>query len=390
MRILVTACPTYGHFFPLVPLCWALRSSGHEVLAAMPGKFSAIAGAAGIKSVRVSNEDHFYGHKDEAVKHEGPQWGANESGTHESRVIDSVIHHVVDTYVPISHSTAHSMVGLAEQWQPDLMLHTPWEYAGPLAATLLGIPRVSHSWGVALPEQLARAEAEALKPLLSEWKVSGGIKEAVCHLDICPPSLQYAKVPAITKHMQYISFNGAAPVEPWLLEPARRTRVCVSIGSVPIENGHAHLLENIITALARMDVEAFVLTGGVTVQLDTIPENVHLITENVPLNYLLPTCDFVIHHGGSGSTMTSTTLGLPQLAIPQMCDQFRHSERIADSGVGITLTSVLPDPNDIHRAAMELMRDDNYRATARKMQAENLRQPHPAEMVSFLRKLVDQ
>lgn len=389
MRILVTACPTYGHFFPLVPLCWALRSSGHEVLAAMPGKFSSIASSAGVMSVRVSDVDHFYGHKDQAVKHEAPKWGSNESGTHKSRVVESVINHVIDTYVPISYSISQSMVSLAEKWKPDLILHTPWEYSGPLAATVLGIPRVSHSWGVALPEELAHAETEALKPLLSEWRVAG-IKDAACHIDICPPSLQYEKVPAITRNMRYISFNGSTPVEPWLLEPAKKTRVCVSIGSVPIENGHSNLLENIISALARMDVEAFVLTGGVKVPLKTIPANVHLIGENIPLNHILPTCDFVIHHGGSGSTMTSSTLGLPQLAIPQMCDQFRHSERVAESMVGIAITTINADPNDIYHSAMELMRDGKYRDNAKKIQAENQRQTHPGEMVPFLRKLVDQ
>lgn len=36
MRVLVTSCPNYGHLFPMVPLAWALRNAGHDVLAAVP------------------------------------------------------------------------------------------------------------------------------------------------------------------------------------------------------------------------------------------------------------------------------------------------------------------------------------------------------------------
>ena len=36
MRVLITSAPMHGHLFPLVPLAWALRAAGHEVLVASP------------------------------------------------------------------------------------------------------------------------------------------------------------------------------------------------------------------------------------------------------------------------------------------------------------------------------------------------------------------
>ncbi|MDW6062592.1 hypothetical protein SAZ11_36845 [Streptomyces sp. FXJ1.4098] len=34
MRVLMMSTPVSSHFAPLVPLAWALRSAGHEVLVA--------------------------------------------------------------------------------------------------------------------------------------------------------------------------------------------------------------------------------------------------------------------------------------------------------------------------------------------------------------------
>ena len=39
MRILFTTAPLSGHYFPLVPLAWACRSIGHEVLVATSGHY---------------------------------------------------------------------------------------------------------------------------------------------------------------------------------------------------------------------------------------------------------------------------------------------------------------------------------------------------------------
>ncbi|MFD0346171.1 glycosyltransferase [Kitasatospora aburaviensis] len=51
MRILLTTAPLYGHVLPLVPLSWALRAAGHEVLLAAPGEFAGVAGEAGLPAV---------------------------------------------------------------------------------------------------------------------------------------------------------------------------------------------------------------------------------------------------------------------------------------------------------------------------------------------------
>ena len=40
MRIVLTTSALEGHFFPMVPLAWALRAAGHEVLVNAPANFT--------------------------------------------------------------------------------------------------------------------------------------------------------------------------------------------------------------------------------------------------------------------------------------------------------------------------------------------------------------
>lgn len=388
MKILITSCPTYGHFYPLIPIAWALRSNGHELLAAMPGQFAEVANACGIPAVKLNNNNPFYSDKKsgvQSVPHKA--WGSETDGSIASRLTQAVVDHVIDAYVPISCTTVDSVLELTKQWQPDLILHTPWEYSSQIAASALGIPRVTHGWGVGLPAELAMAEAEALRPLLQTYGGSNSMTPEALHIDICPPSMQYPNQPKNEMHMRYIPFNGAALSQPWHSQRDNRPRVVVSIGSVPIENGHAVLLESIVGALGKLDVDAIVLTGGVKISEQLVTSNVRLVADNVPLANLMSACDLVIHHGGSGSTMTSTAYGLPQLAIPQMCDQFRHAERIAASGCGLQLTDIRASVEDIHLSVRELLTDEQYRKRAQELRRENLNQISPNQIVPYLEAL---
>jgi UDP:flavonoid glycosyltransferase YjiC (YdhE family) len=100
----------------------------------------------------------------------------------------------------------------------------------------------------------------------------------------------------------------------------------------------------------------------------------------VPLGALLAASDAVIHHGGSGTTLTALNAGLPQLVLPQGADQFRNAAVIAKSGAGAV---VRPTELDADRLA-ELANDTSMRAAAAGISAEMATQPTPSDLVPDL------
>jgi UDP:flavonoid glycosyltransferase YjiC (YdhE family) len=57
MRILFSTFPGLGHFFPLVPLAWAARTAGHEVLVATTSRALEACGQAGLPAVEAAPGD---------------------------------------------------------------------------------------------------------------------------------------------------------------------------------------------------------------------------------------------------------------------------------------------------------------------------------------------
>jgi UDP:flavonoid glycosyltransferase YjiC (YdhE family) len=108
----------------------------------------------------------------------------------------------------------------------------------------------------------------------------------------------------------------------------------------------------------------------------------------LPLSHALPTCDVIVHHGGSGTTMTSTAFGLPQLALPQMCDQYRHAERLAAAGAGIQLLPGQVDAETVRASVTALLDDGSHRAAARALRAEIRHRPSPDLVADSLHDLV--
>jgi hypothetical protein len=48
MKVLIVTFPAPSHYFPLVPMGWALRASGHDVRVACPASFAGVVTASGL------------------------------------------------------------------------------------------------------------------------------------------------------------------------------------------------------------------------------------------------------------------------------------------------------------------------------------------------------
>ena len=56
--------------------------------------------------------------------------------------------------------------------------------------------------------------------------------------------------------------------------------------------------------------------------------------KNYPHLMLFPQTDAVIHHGGAGTTATTAISGVPQVIVPHILDQYFHGQRIYLSNLG--------------------------------------------------------
>ena len=60
------------------------------------------------------------------------------------------------------------------------------------------------------------------------------------------------------------------------------------------------------------------------------PQPARVVVERyIPQTRLLPVCDVVASHAGSGTVLGALALGIPQLCLPQAADQFLNAAAVA-------------------------------------------------------------
>lgn len=114
-----------------------------------------------------------------------------------------------------------------------------------------------------------------------------------------------------------------------------RPRVLVSL-SASSWPGMLQVYRRIIDALARLDVDAIVTTGGVELGGEISGRPNVDIRGWVPHTDLLPNIDLLIGHGGHSTTMKTLAHGIPLLILPvnPTADQRYIGEVIQQNGLG--------------------------------------------------------
>ena len=136
------------------------------------------------------------------------------------------------------------------------------------------------------------------------------------------------------------------------------------------------------------DLAAVVVTTGAGVAPEALgprPPHVH-VHAFVPQATLLPFCDAVICHGGSGTLLGAAAHALPQVVLPQGADQFANAELLARAGAGRMLTGDV-DAADIHAATADALGDGPLREAARGVRDELDAMPPPSVAVELIEAL---
>lgn len=384
MRVLFSAWAWPPHYYPMVPLAWALRNAGHDIRVAGPPALAEAITMSGQPAVEVGEDCDFSQltrdtmHIDRDAPATVELWKQLRKPKGER---------ALQMFVDIAETMVDGLVEFARAWQPDLVVHGPTTYAGPIAAAAVGVPNVRVLMAPDIAYRGRDIEPALLRPLAERFGVTEFSPQGTLTVDPCPPSIQlptdYPK-----QLMRYIAYNGPAEVPEWLLEPPSRRRVCITWGTTLAKvNPNLVLAGQMLEAVAGIDAEVVVTVApSHREHLGPIPDGIRVV-DALPLHLLLPTCDLMIHQGGNGTTMTGVVNGVPQLIVPQFPDQAFVANQLAPTGAAAVLLPEDAGPDTVRGLVTDLLENPQWRADAGRLADEANAQPAPTEIVPVLERL---
>ncbi|MER7010078.1 glycosyltransferase [Saccharopolyspora sp. NPDC000359] len=397
MRILFTTAPGYGLTFPVVPLIWAARAAGHEVLLATTGEMVDAGARAGLPVADVL-PDHDVWRELMRVAREAeptPEFARFLA----ARGLTTAYEKMPQDGGPFSLFTLTMTQGTIEAGRAfgaDLVVHTTDHPAGALSAVALGVPvlevgnRVSWSSrdGSSSTGRNFYADTEMSLALRAQLGIPDGKPEVIARVDPRPPSMGglVDDEPDVVDGlpwwpMRFVPFNGGAPVPEWALRREERPRIGVTLGTVvPVVSGTSSL-SVVVEALGEFDADV-VLAGRESDLADVapLPENVRAVGF-LPLSAFLPTSSLLVHHGGSGTTAAALHHGVPQLVLPAFADNPMSAEIVVKRGVGLSHDPTTVDVEAVRSAVRELLEEPAFAAAAREVREEMATQPSPASVL---------
>jgi UDP:flavonoid glycosyltransferase YjiC (YdhE family) len=386
MRVLCSTTPMDGVFGPFIPLGRALVQAGHEVV---------VATGANLRS---------------RVEENGLTFA--EAGL---PAMDGVIAAMADSEVKAAppgdrirfpaamfgavHPSAKlaPLRDLSESCPFDLIVHPPVDVSGPLLAAELGLLSVCYGFGQPFDPAVVAAMAARSRPLWEAAELQpdpyAGIYRGV-YLDPRPPKLRGPE----TTHAAYgthplrpeIPGDPAAALPAWVDALGRHPVVYVSLGTAPLFN-QPEKFAPLLAGLNGEAVEVVVTVGDLNdpAAFGVLPPTVH-VEKWLPLSPLLPRCDAVVCHAGTGTTLAALAAGLPLVLVPQGADQFDNARACERAGAARVLMSDQVTPATVRAAVQTVLRDDSSeRTAARALAAEIGAMPAAPEIVTELMSIAD-
>jgi UDP:flavonoid glycosyltransferase YjiC (YdhE family) len=434
MKVLFVPWALSGHYFPMVPLVWAFRASGHEVrVATQPGAVELVK-KSGMTVAEVGKGYDFISDMQQiyadsrsqlpmargmispdirARLGKKPAQPAPAHPTAEQRVLAQkqaaaaaqsaaglrdMLYSRIAPFARAGVAMADDLVALAEAWRPDLVIADAFVMAAPLAASRAGAVLIHHLWGPALQRQIGIFPGNGLPGNLWPADLARAFEKhgvepqaefAAATVDPCPDRLQFPVVPNRIP-VRFVPFNGSGDWPDWVLAPPARPRVCVTWGTLTTllvgEDGFQ--VPGIVTALADMDVEVVVtLTAGDRDRLGTTPQGVRVVT-GLPLHLLLHSCDAIVHQGGAGTTLTAASFGVPQVIVSGAMDQLTCGVKVEAAGAGRSLGWPDVGTSQFTDAVAAVLSDDTVRKSATVLREEIQAQPSPAAVAETLVQMI--
>lgn len=361
MRILFTFIGGQGHFWPLVPVARAAQRAGREVAVAGAGNLVATIEGAGFTAYRTSEPTPPAQRRPVALSHEPLEVTDKEAAE---------VEFATNFAGKGARRHADVVPGIIEQFAPDVLVRDEAAFGSAVAAERCGVP--SASLLVLADGSLVRRDL--VGPHLAELRAAHGLRPDP-GLAMIEQDLVLSPFPPSLRHPDHALPADAVAYRAQASPPARRgtpsrPHVYFTLGTVfNAESGD--LFTRTLAGLAAVDADVTVTVGSRLDPASFGPQPEHVRIERfVPQAELLPTCDLVVSHGGSGSLMGALTHGLPSVLLPLGADQPHNAERAEALGVARALDAARATPAEITHAVEEVLATSSYRERASAIRAE--------------------
>ncbi|MCE6996549.1 glycosyltransferase [Saccharothrix sp. S26] len=369
MRVLFTFIGGLGHFQPLVPLASAVVAAGHTVaVAAGPERCGAVA-AAGFTALPVGEG------RSERVRVGPLPTPDRERDAAELR--DGFVRRGAAGRVPL-------YLELFDRWRPDVVVCEEVDFGSVLAAEKLGLPfanaQVIASGSFVRPDVVGEAIGELRAGLGLPPDPDLTMRHRNLMISPFPPSFRDPAFP-----LPDTAFPIRPPVGP--VGRSDRTTVYFTLGT-EFNTESGDLFPRVLAGLGDLPVDVVATVGRHVDPAAFGPQRPGVRVERyLPQDAVLPRCDLVVSHGGSGSVIGALAHGLPTVLLPMGADQPQNADQVARLGVGRALDPVAATPDDVRAAVAEVLGDSAYRQAAARVRAEMLDLPEPARAVPLLARL---
>jgi UDP:flavonoid glycosyltransferase YjiC (YdhE family) len=377
MKLLFSSRPAYGHLYPMMPLAFAARESGHEVVFATAGRFERMLHGLGFPTVSAGIS--FEEARAQVLADEGESTDPrSEDGRPDLAFAARIFFDVLAT------RSAADLAPRIDDIAPDIVVYEQGEVGAAVVAGAAGIPAVCHAISPRIPvpalEQRARSYLDRVwasqgvdDPPFSPW-------DGDAYLDIVPPILQQE---SFLGHPGRVAMRPAPWSEPgaelptWIGKP-QRPLVYLTLGTVV---GSTDALAPAVEALGRIDADVLVALGSATDgTLAGLPGNVH-VEPFVDQAALLPHVDLVVHHGGTGTMLGAVVNDCRQVVLPKGADQFFNADALSRTGMASVLEPADATPDAI-AAAVRGALEAPVPAAAAVARAQIAAMPPPGEALA--------
>jgi UDP:flavonoid glycosyltransferase YjiC (YdhE family) len=380
VRALFTFVGGSGHFEPLIPIARAVAEAGHAVAVACESGMLAsvreagfVAFAAGSHPIQSSRRLPLVPidavGEDEILREKFARQRARE------RVAD--------------------LLPLCAKWQPDVVVRDEIDFGSAVAAERLGLPHANVL--VIAAGSFVRKEVvgEALNELRAEYGLGPDPELAMLtrHLVLSPFPLSF-RDPAfplpITAH-GYRQFvwepNSEKGSPPWGERLKDAPIVYFTLGTIfNLESGD--LFSRVLAGLRDLRIQVVVTVGRQIdpAELGPQPSSVH-VARYIPQSSVLPHCDLVVSHAGSGSVNGALAYGRPMVLLPMGADQPYNAARCAELGIARVLDPVQVTPESVRETVSIVMSDPSYRRAAERMRDDLAALPPPEHAAMLVERL---